>query len=168
LIALAGVFLEFFLSVFESLRAQVGPQFTSDTITMFLSLVEGTQLAVIMSRDQGSGVEFVAKFIALLRIIVEEPGKSMEPFVPSVITLSIQQLYPVIRSGHVSWRRKKKLCLMFFTIFLINQKLRYLAVVGGNCPRFALVLWTCGEHFVESVEIFLPSFSCIFHGESNK
>ena len=97
--ALAEVFLDFFLSLFESLRVQLGATFTGDTVNMFLTLVGGNQLASVIMKDQNTGAEFTSKFISLLRIIVEEPGKSMDKFVPNVISLCIQQLCPLISSG---------------------------------------------------------------------
>ena len=91
--------MDFFLSLFESLRVQLGPKFTGETVGMFLKLVGGTELASIIARDQTTGAEFTSKFISLLRIIVEEPGKSMEVFVPDVISICLNQLRPVVTSG---------------------------------------------------------------------
>jgi len=105
--AMADVFLEFFLSLFESLRGQVGPAFTRDTITMFLSLMGGEQLAIMLTRDQASGAEFISKYPLPLPPL-RGPLAGFSPFVIVVDSFL---------SSRLSWRNPANpwspLCLVW-------------------------------------------------------
>lgn len=38
----------------------------------------------------------VEKFLKILQVVVQEPGQVFKPFLPSVISLCMEQVYPII------------------------------------------------------------------------
>lgn len=38
----------------------------------------------------------VEKFLKILQVVVQEPGQVFKPFLPSIIALCMEQVYPII------------------------------------------------------------------------
>lgn len=49
----------------------------------------------------------VEKFLKILQVVVQEPGQVFKPFLPSVISLCMEQVYPIIAEvGQLSQGRE--------------------------------------------------------------
>lgn len=43
----------------------------------------------------------VQKFLKILQVVVQEPGQTFKPFLPSILSLCIEQVYPIV--AEVRW-----------------------------------------------------------------
>ncbi|CAB1341276.1 unnamed protein product [Coregonus sp. 'balchen'] len=76
--------LSFFLTLFQGLRVQMGVPFTGQIIHTFLSMFTS------------AGCRVVEKFLKILQVVVQEPGQAFKPFLPSVLSLCMEQVYPIV------------------------------------------------------------------------
>ncbi|KAJ1097279.1 hypothetical protein NDU88_002404 [Pleurodeles waltl] len=88
--------LSFFLTLFQGLRAQMGVPFTEQIIQTFLNMFTREQLAESILHEGSAGCRVVEKFLKILKVVVQEPGQSFKPFLPSIISLCMEQVYPII------------------------------------------------------------------------
>ncbi|KAK2152122.1 hypothetical protein LSH36_339g04009 [Paralvinella palmiformis] len=89
-------FLEFFLVLFDCLKVQMGAEFTKQIIQTFVSIFTREQLTEIILQESATGYKVIEKYLAILQVIVQEPGSSFKTFLPNVIAISMEQIYPVI------------------------------------------------------------------------
>ena len=61
-----------------------------------LSLVFREQLAESILHEGSTGCRVVEKFLKILQVVVQEPGQVFKPFLPSIIALCMEQVYPII------------------------------------------------------------------------
>lgn len=54
------------------------------------------QLAESILHDGSTGCRVVEKFLKILQVVVQEPGQVFKPFLPSIISLSMEQVYPIV------------------------------------------------------------------------
>lgn len=54
------------------------------------------QLAESILHEGSTGCRVVEKFLKILQGVVQEPGQVFKPFLPSVISLCMEQVYPII------------------------------------------------------------------------
>ncbi|KAM4656879.1 exportin-6 isoform 8-T11 [Amazona ochrocephala] len=88
--------LSFFLTLFQGLRVQMGVPFTEQIIQTFLNMFTREQLAESILHEGSTGCRVVEKFLKILQVVVQEPGQVFKPFLPSVISLCMEQVYPII------------------------------------------------------------------------
>lgn len=116
--------LAFFLTLFQALRVQMGVAFTGQIIHTFLSmftrfilvdfqfykqllhplqmtkchccLCRREQLAASIMQEGSAGCRVVQKFLKILQVVVQEPGQAFKPFLPSILSLCMEQVYPVV------------------------------------------------------------------------
>ncbi|XP_068613529.1 exportin-6-like [Brachionichthys hirsutus] len=88
--------LAFFLTLFQALRVQMGVAFTGQIIHTFLSMFTREQLAASILQEGSSGCRVVQKFLKILQVVVQEPGQAFKPFLPSILSLCMEQVYPVV------------------------------------------------------------------------
>ncbi|KAL0993693.1 hypothetical protein UPYG_G00111800 [Umbra pygmaea] len=88
--------LSFFLTLFQGLRVQMGVSFTGQIIHTFLSMFTREQLATSILQEGSAGCRVVEKFLKILQVVVQEPGQAFKPFLPSIICLCMEQVYPVV------------------------------------------------------------------------
>ncbi|XP_033630549.1 exportin-6-like [Asterias rubens] len=86
----------FYLAIFQSLRVQMGIPTIQHTITIFLDIFTRERLATTILEDSGKGRGVVEKFLQILEIIVQEPGSAFKAFLPSIIGICMDHIYPVI------------------------------------------------------------------------
>lgn len=77
------------------------------------------QLAASILQEGSAGCRVVQKFLKILQVVVQEPGQAFKPFLPSIISLCMEQVYPVV--AEVSWY---SLGLNYHLFFVCNQNLR--------------------------------------------
>uniref|UniRef100_A0A672S412 Importin N-terminal domain-containing protein n=1 Tax=Sinocyclocheilus grahami TaxID=75366 RepID=A0A672S412_SINGR len=88
--------LSFFLTLFQALRVQMGVAFTEQIIQTFLSMFTRDQLAVSILQEGSSGSKVVQKFLKILQVVVQEPGQTFKPLLPSILSLCLDQVYPIV------------------------------------------------------------------------
>ncbi|PIO34203.1 hypothetical protein AB205_0085260 [Aquarana catesbeiana] len=88
--------LSFFLALFQGLRVQMGVPFTEQIIQTFLNMFTRQQLAESILQEGSAGCHVVEKFLKILQVVVQEPGQAFKPFLPSILSLCMEQLYPII------------------------------------------------------------------------
>ncbi|XP_052781970.1 exportin-6-like isoform X2 [Mya arenaria] len=86
----------FFLGLFTSFRVQMGVAFTEQTIQIFMGLFSKEQLAETISHESSAAHRVIEKFLKILQIIVQEPGSSFKRFLPSIINICLDYIYPTI------------------------------------------------------------------------
>ncbi|CAL1589077.1 unnamed protein product [Knipowitschia caucasica] len=88
--------LAFFLTLFQALRVQMGVAFTGQIIHTFLSMFTREQLVASIQQDGSAGCRVVQKFLKILQVVVQEHGQAFKPFLPSILSLCMEQVYPVV------------------------------------------------------------------------
>ncbi|XP_051876706.1 exportin-6 isoform X4 [Pristis pectinata] len=88
--------LSFFLTLFQGLRVQMGVPFTEQIIQTFLNMFTREQLAESILEEGSGGCRVVEKFLKILQVVVQEPGQVFKPFLPSIISLCMEQVYPIV------------------------------------------------------------------------
>jgi hypothetical protein len=63
---------------------------------VWFSLVCREQLAESILHEGSTGCRVVEKFLKILQVVVQEPGQVFKPFLPSIIALCMEQVYPII------------------------------------------------------------------------
>jgi hypothetical protein len=53
-------------------------------------------LAESILHEGSTGCRVVEKFLKILQVVVQEPGQVFKPFLPSIIALCMEQVYPII------------------------------------------------------------------------
>lgn len=61
-----------------------------------VSLVCREQLAESILHEGSTGCRVVEKFLKILQVVVQEPGQVFKPFLPSIVSLCMEQVYPII------------------------------------------------------------------------
>lgn len=65
--------------------------------TFFYSfLCHREQLAASILHEGSAGCRVVQKFLKILQVVVQEPGQAFKPFLPSILSLCMEQVYPVV------------------------------------------------------------------------
>ncbi|XP_039630532.1 exportin-6 isoform X1 [Polypterus senegalus] len=88
--------LTFFLTLLQGLRVQMGVPFTEQIIQTFLNMFTREQLAESIHHEGSAGCRVVEKFLKILQVVVQEPGQAFKPFLPSIISLCMEQVYPIV------------------------------------------------------------------------
>uniref|UniRef100_A0A8C4ZMM5 Exportin 6 n=1 Tax=Gadus morhua TaxID=8049 RepID=A0A8C4ZMM5_GADMO len=88
--------LSFFLTLFQALRVQMGVAFTGQIIHTFLSMFTREQLAASILQEGSAGCRVVQKFLKILQVVVQEPGQAFKPFLPNILSLCMEQVYPIV------------------------------------------------------------------------
>lgn len=79
------------------------------TTSVVASLHSREQLAASILQEGSAGCRVVQKFLKILQVVVQEPGQAFKPFLPSILSLCMEQVYPVV--AEVSW------CLSVVTLY---------------------------------------------------
>ncbi|XP_045213258.2 exportin-6-like [Mercenaria mercenaria] len=86
----------FFLALFQSCRVQMGVPFTEHAIQTFMGLFSKEQLAETIRHESTAAHRVIEKFLKILQIIIQEPGSAFKRFLPSIIDICMEHIYPVI------------------------------------------------------------------------
>uniref|UniRef100_A0A4W2GJS4 Exportin-6 n=1 Tax=Bos indicus x Bos taurus TaxID=30522 RepID=A0A4W2GJS4_BOBOX len=152
--------LSFFLTLFRGLRVQMGVPFTEQIIQTFLNMFTREQLAESILHEGSTGCRVVEKFLKILQVVVQEPGQVFKPFLPSIIALCMEQVYPIIaerpspdvkaelfellfRTLHHNWR-------YFFKSTILASVQRGMAEEQmENQPQFSAIMQAFGQSFLQ-------------------
>ncbi|GAB1610031.1 exportin-6-like isoform X1, partial [Argonauta hians] len=113
--------LSFFLAVFQGLRVQMGVSFTEGIIQTFMGLFTREQLAENILHDNSAGCRVVERFLCILELIVQEPGSAFKAFLPSIISVCMDQVYPIV-AQRSSPDIKCKLYKLLFELLVNNWR----------------------------------------------
>ncbi|XP_021575052.1 exportin-6 [Carlito syrichta] len=158
--------LSFFLTLFRGLRVQMGVPFTEQIIQTFLNMFTREQLAESILHEGSTGCR-VVKFLKILQVVVQEPGQVVQepgqvfkPFLPSIISLCMEQVYPIIaerpspdvkaelfellfRTLHHNWR-------YFFKSTVLASVQRGIAEEQmENEPQFSAIMQAFEQSFLQ-------------------
>ena len=95
-IATTDSILGFLLTLFESLKVQIGPAVTEQIVQQLLHSFTRQQLAETLLHEGTAGSRVINKFLKILQLLVQEPASSFKTFLPNIIGLCMDQLYPII------------------------------------------------------------------------
>lgn len=87
----------FFHVTFDVLKAQMGARAVEEIIQTFISLFRRERLVERALHEGGVGVRAVEKFLRILEFVIKEPTPAFRKFVPSTISLCMQEIYPLVR-----------------------------------------------------------------------
>ncbi|KAG9470639.1 hypothetical protein GDO78_017129 [Eleutherodactylus coqui] len=152
--------LSFFLALFQGLRVQMGVPFTEQIIQTFLNMFTREQLAESILQEGSAGCHVVERFMKILQVVVKEPGPAFKPFLPSILSLCMEQLYPII-AERPSPDVKAELFELLFQLLHHNWRYFYRSSVlasvhreGGDEPmenqaQFVGVMQAFGQSFLQ-------------------
>ena len=88
--------LGFVLTLFESLKVQLGPAVTEQIVQQLLHTFTRQQLTETLHHESTAGSRVITKFLKILQLLVQEPAASFKAFLPNIIGLCMEQLYPIL------------------------------------------------------------------------
>ncbi|EGG20324.1 exportin 6 [Cavenderia fasciculata] len=88
--------LDFFFTLFECLKTQVGVNFTQQTISTFLEILGGDNLKQLLTSSNDIGNSIVQKLIEILTFSIQTYGHSFETLLTPIISFAMEKIYPVI------------------------------------------------------------------------
>ncbi|KAG8433210.1 hypothetical protein GDO86_017484 [Hymenochirus boettgeri] len=158
--------LSFFLALFQGLRVQMGVPFTEQIIQTFLNMFTREQLAESILQEGSAGCHVVERFLKILQVVVQEPGQAFKPFLPSILSLCMEQLYPII-AERPSPDVKAELFELLFQLLHHNWRYFFRSSVlarvhrdGADEPmenqaQFIVVMQAFGQSFLQpDIHIF--------------
>eukprot|EP00123_Amoebidium_parasiticum_P013899 comp22214_c0_seq2/m.32706 comp22214_c0_seq2/g.32706 ORF comp22214_c0_seq2/g.32706 comp22214_c0_seq2/m.32706 type:complete len:775 (-) comp22214_c0_seq2:26-2350(-) len=131
--------LDFALVLVESLKTQVGVSFVEQTITTLLALFNQNSIGQ-------SAKAVIEKFLRLLQFVVQERAKAYEAFVPNIIALINNQIFPLLTKEDGNVEALSELYLLVYLILLNHWKYFYPSTISGhgatmrNQPQFAKLI----------------------------
>uniref|UniRef100_A0A8C9TUQ4 Exportin 6 n=1 Tax=Scleropages formosus TaxID=113540 RepID=A0A8C9TUQ4_SCLFO len=152
--------LSFFLALFQGLRVQMGVPFTEQIIQTFLNMFTREQLAASILQEGSAGSRVVEKFLKILQVVVQEPGQAFKPFLPSIISLCMEQVYPIV-AERSSPDVKAEMFELLYQVLHHNWRFFFKASVlssvqrGGaeepmeNEAQFVAAMQAFGQSFLE-------------------
>ncbi|XP_036369999.1 exportin-6-like isoform X2 [Octopus sinensis] len=151
--------LSFFLAVFQGLRVQMGVNFTEGIIQTFMGLFTREQLTENILHENSAGCRVVEKFLRILELIVQEPGSAFKAFLPSIISVCMDQIYPVV-AQRPSPDIKAMLYKLLFEFFLNNWRYYFkgslLSTLNNqnsemmeNSAQFIAIMQAFGQSFLQ-------------------
>ncbi|XP_072337474.1 exportin-6 isoform X2 [Scyliorhinus torazame] len=158
--------LSFFLTLFQGLRVQMGVPFAEQIIQTFLNMFTREQLAESILEEGSGGCRVVEKFLKILQVVVQEPGQAFKPFLPSIISLCMEQVYPII-AERSSPDVKMELFELLYQILHNNWRFFFKSSVLASIQRgtteepmeneaqFASAMQAFGQSFLQpDIQIF--------------
>ncbi|KAK6169003.1 hypothetical protein SNE40_020137 [Patella caerulea] len=88
--------MSFFLALFQGVRVQMGVPFTQQVIQTFINLFTKEHLSQTINQESSSAFRVIERFLKILSLIVQEPGSQFKSFLPQIITICMDQIYPLI------------------------------------------------------------------------
>ena len=88
---------QFFYTVFDVLKTQMGALFVEQTVQTFFSMFGNAHLTEVLMQKKGpTETKVVEKFLAILTFIVSEPGTTFRKFISSTLSLCLETMLPII------------------------------------------------------------------------
>ncbi|KAG9349889.1 hypothetical protein JZ751_026242 [Albula glossodonta] len=163
--------LSFFLTLFKGLRVQMGVPFTEQIIHTFLNMFTREQLTESITQEGTAGCQVVERFLKILQVVVQEPSQAFKPFLPSIISLCMEQIYPIL-AERSSPDVKAELFELLYQVLHHNWRYFFknsvLASVQRNPPeepmeneaQFTAIMQAFGQSFLQpDIHIFKQNLS---------
>ncbi|KAG7492044.1 hypothetical protein MATL_G00010330 [Megalops atlanticus] len=163
--------LSFFLTLFQSLRVQMGVPFSEQIIHTFLNMFTREQLVESIIQEGSVGCRVVEKFLKILQVVVQEPGQAFKPLLPSILSLCMEQLYPIL-AERSSPDVKAELFELLYQVLHHNWryffKTSVLASVQRDMPeelmeneaQFIAIMQAFGQSFLQpDIHVFKQNLS---------
>lgn len=161
----------FYLALFQGLRVQMGIPSIQNTISIFVNLFTRDQLAETIAHESTAGTRVVEKFLHILEIIIQEPGSAFKAFIPNIISICMDHIYPII-AERASPDIKPALYQLLFE--LLQNKWRYffpssvLNKVQGesdlveNDQQFIAIMQAFGQSFLQpDISVFRQNMAAL-------
>ncbi|KAL7752229.1 Exportin-6 [Sorochytrium milnesiophthora] len=75
------------VALFESVRTKLPSEFVQHTISQAAAIIKSPDLTLVAGRSNVSMCSIVNKFLSMIKVVVEENGKSMYSLFPSIIDM---------------------------------------------------------------------------------
>ncbi|XP_071962753.1 exportin-6-like isoform X2 [Antedon mediterranea] len=163
--------MSFYLAIIQGLRVQMGVASIQSTITVFMNLFTREQLTAIILNEGSSGVRVVEKFLQILELILQEPGSAFKGFLPTIINISMHQIYPIIAE-----RQSPDIKLVLFRLLfeLLQNKWRYFfpssiltkmqsdTEAVDHTDEFIVIMQSFGQSFLQpDIAVFRQNLECL-------
>ncbi|CAG5121677.1 unnamed protein product, partial [Candidula unifasciata] len=86
----------YFLAMFQGLRVQMGVAFTEKIIHTFMNIFSRELLTQTIHQETSGAFRVIENFLKILELIVQEPGSQFKSFLPRIISIAMDQIYPII------------------------------------------------------------------------
>ncbi|KAK7002625.1 Exportin-6 [Biomphalaria glabrata] len=86
----------YFLAMFQGLRVQMGVAFTEKIIHTFMNVFSRELLAQTIHHETSGAFRVIENFLKILELIVQEPGSQFKLFLPQIISIAMDQIYPLV------------------------------------------------------------------------
>ncbi|XP_071106408.1 exportin-6-like [Haliotis cracherodii] len=150
--------MSFFLALFQGLRVQMGVPFTEQAIRTFMNLFSREQLAETISQESSTGFRVIEKFLKILQLIVQEPGSSFKSFLPQILSICLEQIYPII-APRPAPDIKSVLYELLHELMMNNWRYFFKGSVMStlnsqsehveNGPQFTTIMQSYGQSFLQ-------------------
>jgi len=160
----------FFHTVFDVLKTQMGSVFVEQAIQTFLSHFGQGQLSDVINQRNGAGSRVIEKFLSILTFIVSEPGTSFRKLIPSTLSLCLDHIYPLVSTTpsdiksplyHLLYNSLLHNWQYFFKSSLVHRS------AGDEVQHpdtFLAVLKAIGQSFLqEDIAVFRQNIEALEH-----
>ncbi|XP_031571842.1 exportin-6-like [Actinia tenebrosa] len=150
--------LSFLLALFESLKIQIGSSMTEQIVHHLMSIFTREQLSETILHESSTGSKVVEKFLKILQLLIQAPAASFKAFLPGIISLCMEQLYPILAESSSSPDIKTEFFELLHQLLLHNWRYFFrsslLAQMSGhenveNQPQFISMLQAFGQSFLQ-------------------
>ena len=108
---------QFFYTVFDVLKTQMGANFVEQTVQTFFSMFGNAHLTEVLMQKKGpTETKVVEKFLAILTFIVSEPGTTFRKFISSTLSLCLETILPIIMDQPCSDLKAPVFNLLYHTL----------------------------------------------------
>lgn len=92
--------LDIFNSLFSVLNREIGNETIEQILKAFMDIIQrGGHIANLVQDKVGARV--IAKFLGLLISLVSEPSSRFSSFIPSIVSICLDQIYPTLITNPV-------------------------------------------------------------------
>eukprot|EP01117_Protostelium_nocturnum_P019770 TRINITY_DN8658_c0_g1_i2.p2 TRINITY_DN8658_c0_g1~~TRINITY_DN8658_c0_g1_i2.p2 ORF type:complete len:1053 (-),score=306.94 TRINITY_DN8658_c0_g1_i2:3080-6208(-) len=89
------VLVNFYLSLFDSFKAQLGADYIKDVVGTFLGIFTGDRIVELCNTDKNASFT-LSRFLEILCSILEDSGGTLTQFVSSISNLCVQNFAPLV------------------------------------------------------------------------
>ena len=108
---------QFFYTVFDVLKTQMGAAFVEQSVQTFFSMFGTAQLTEVLLQKKGPlETRVVERFLSILTFIVSEPGSTFRKFVSSTLSLCLETIFPLIADQQASEIKSSFYSLLYHTL----------------------------------------------------
>ncbi|ESO05119.1 hypothetical protein HELRODRAFT_111555 [Helobdella robusta] len=174
----SSLFLQLILAVVQVHRIEMGAQAVASLIQPVMQLFTKELIMDCLTDEKSASHQIVEKFLQILTIIASEPGQTFKKFLPSILDLSLRQVYPLLAERQIP-DVKVTLFSLFHSILKHNWKFFFpstlLAAAAKSSDQlnnqsasftreqyFSGIMQALGQSFLQTdVELFRHNLSIL-------